>query len=200
MTTNPVRVRRGWVALLALLASLVLVGCGSGSADTAQAPAAPPAAAVQRSVERSIPTWVDLPSIEAHSSLVQLGLNADRTIQVPPTDQPLQAGWYQYSPAPGQVGPAVILGHIDGNHQKGIFWRLHEMKTGDTVQVGREDGGTLNFTVTKVDQVAKSSFPTEAVYGDTPEPQLRLITCGGAYDAANHNYLDNIIVYAKLAA
>jgi hypothetical protein len=36
------------------------------------------------------------------------------------------------------------------------------------------------------------------VYGNTADPELRLITCGGKYDAANKNYLDNVIVYAKL--
>ncbi|GAA5168177.1 class F sortase [Amycolatopsis dongchuanensis] len=190
---------RRWAALLlALAAALLLGGCGAGPASTAPQPA--PTAPVTADPGPVLPTWVELPSIGARSSLVQLGLNPDRTVEVPPVDQPLQAGWYRYSPPPGQTGPAVILGHIDGNHQKGIFWRLHEVKTGDQVKVGRADGSTLAFTVTKVDQVAKSSFPTEAVYGDTAEPELRLITCGGAYDAANHNYLDNVIVYARLAA
>ncbi|GAB2997432.1 class F sortase [Amycolatopsis acidiphila] len=187
-----------WPALLlALLAAVLLGGCGADPAPAA-APVAPASSVAPPA--RSAPTWVDLPSIGARSSLVQLGLNADRTIEVPPVDQPLQAGWYKYSPVPGQAGPAVILGHIDGNHQKGVFWRLHELKAGAQVQVGRADGGPLTFTVTRVDQVAKSSFPTDAVYGDTADPELRLITCGGAYDAANHNYLDNVIVYAKLAS
>ncbi|WP_236792498.1 class F sortase [Amycolatopsis sp. GM8] len=187
---------RRWAAVLfAIFATALLAGCGADAAapaaplTPAPPPATPPVAA---------PTWVNLPSIGARSSLVPLGLNADRTVQVPPVDQPLQAGWYQYSPPPGQAGPAVILGHIDGNRQKGIFWRLHEMKTGDQVQVGQANGGTLTFTVTKVDQVAKKEFPTDAVYGNTADPELRLITCGGAFDAADRNYLDNIIVYAKL--
>jgi LPXTG-site transpeptidase (sortase) family protein len=139
-----------------------------------------------------------VPSIDAHSSLVPLGLNADKTVQVPPVTEPLQAGWYSNSPTPGQVGPAVVLGHIDGNHQKGIFWRLHEVKKGDQVVIGRQDGSKATFTVTKVDQIAKKEFPTEAVYGNTTDPQIRLITCGGAFDAAAHSYLDNIIVYGTL--
>jgi LPXTG-site transpeptidase (sortase) family protein len=184
--------------LLALLATVSLTACGSStptaapvpSTSTSSTPAGPP---------RIIPTSIEIPSIDAKSSLVQLGLNADKSVEVPPVAQPLLAGWYKYSPTPGQDGPAVILGHIDGDHQEGIFWRLHEMKTGDKVMVGRQDGSTLTFTVSKVDEIAKSAFPTSAVYGNTPDPELRLITCGGAFDASAHNYLDNIIVYATLS-
>ncbi|MEC3976188.1 class F sortase [Amycolatopsis sp. H20-H5] len=193
--------RRLVAILLALVATLSLAACGSdAAAPSAPAGPAPAATAVGAGLARSIPSWVEVPAIAARSTLVQLGLNADKTVQVPPVDQPLQAGWYQHGPTPGEVGPSVVLGHIDGNHQKGIFWRLHEVKTGDKVLVGRQDGGSLTFTVTKVDQVAKSSFPTEAVYGNTADPEIRLITCGGAFDSAAHSYLDNIIVYGKLAS
>ncbi|MGW4484390.1 class F sortase [Amycolatopsis sp. NPDC004368] len=193
-----IRRRLGFFALLvALVATFALSGCGAAPAP-AQQPAAPASAAPQLGLSRSVPVSLDVPSIDAHSSLVQLGLNADKTVQVPPVTEPLQAGWYENSPTPGQVGPAVVLGHIDGNHQKGIFWRLHEVKKGDQVVIGRQDGSKATFTVTKVDQIAKKEFPTEAVYGNTSDPQIRLITCGGAFDAAAHSYLDNIIVYGSL--
>ena len=179
---------------MVVAAVLSLAGCGS-------APASPPQvhpAAVTHGLARSVPVSIDVPRIGAQSSLVPLGVNPDHTIQVPPVSQPLQAGWYTEGPTPGEVGPAVILGHIDGHHQKGIFWRLHELRVGDKVSVRRQDGGTLSFTVYKVDQVAKSAFPTDAVYGDTTRPELRLITCGGAFDARTHNYLDNVLVFAAL--
>lgn len=196
-----VRPGRRWAALLsALVATMSLAACGSDPVAAPPPPAPTTQAAVNAGLARSVPTWVDVPSIAAHSTLVQLGLNADKTVQVPPVDEPLQAGWYNNSPTPGEVGPAVVLGHIDGDHKEGIFWRLHEVKAGDKVSIGRQDGSTLTFTVTKVDQVAKSDFPKDAVYGDTSDPELRLITCGGAFDASSHNYLDNIIVYAKLAS
>ncbi|MEV6903073.1 class F sortase [Amycolatopsis sp. NPDC051372] len=183
--------------LLALVATFALSGCGADTTP-AQQPAAPASAAPVVGLARSVPVSLDVPSIDAHSSLVSLGLNADKTVQVPPVTEPLQAGWYSNSPTPGQIGPAVVLGHIDGNHQKGIFWRLHEVKKGDQVVIGRQDGSKATFTVTKVDQIAKKEFPTEAVYGNTTDPQIRLITCGGAFDAAAHSYLDNIIVYGSL--
>ena len=184
-------------AVLACCLGLVACG-GSGSAGPANSGA--PATTSSAALPLSPPSWVDIPSIAAHSSLVALGLNADKSIEVPPVDQPQQAGWYKFGPPPGQVGPAVILGHIDGDHQQGIFWRLHEVKPGDKVMVGQQNGHTLTFAVTKVDSVAKDSFPTSAVYGNTADPELRLITCGGAFDATTGHYLDNLIVYANLAS
>ncbi|GAA4552051.1 class F sortase [Amycolatopsis samaneae] len=189
-----------WGALLvALLAALLTGACGSPAATPDQRGAAPGAAA-DAVAARPRPAWVELPSIQAKSTLIPLGLNPDKTVEVPPVDQPLQAGWYENSPPPGQIGPSVVLGHIDGHHEKGIFWRLREVKAGDKVLVGRQDGRTLTFVVSKVDQVAKSAFPTDAVYGDTADPELRLITCGGVFDHGTGNYRDNIIVYAKLAS
>ncbi|QWF79377.1 class F sortase [Amycolatopsis sp. CA-230715] len=158
----------------------------------AQAPRPPNA------MPRSEPAAIDIPKLGAHSSLIPLGLNADDTIEVPPVSQPMQAGWYRYGPTPGETGPAVVLGHVDGNKLPGIFFRLKELKPGDAVTVSRKDGSTARFVVREVDQVPKDTFPTDAVYGDTAAPELRLITCGGSFDHAAHSYRDNIIVYATL--
>jgi len=146
------------------------------------------------------PTTLRIDAIDASSSLVPLGLNADRTVQVPPVSEPMQAGWYRLGPTPGSRGPAVILGHVNAGGHNGIFARLTQLKPGDQVRVGRADGATAVFTITKLEQVPKSAFPTRAVYGDTPDAQLRLITCGGAFNAANRSYLDNIVAFATLTA
>jgi sortase (surface protein transpeptidase) len=151
-----------------------------------------------RGLPPSEPTEVRIPKIDAVSSLVPLGLNADETVEVPPVEQPMQAGWYRYARTPGEAGPAVVLGHVDGNRQAGIFFRLKELVAGDEVLVSRKDGTTARFRVREKQQVAKSSFPTEAVYGDTDVPELRLITCGGSYDQEARSYRDNVIVYATL--
>lgn len=216
MSTNILRRRGGLiglvVVLLAALVALVLVVRGGPGEPAAQpTPSASPVAVEpERTVAepalpvaaepmaKSEPVSLDIPAIGAHSSLVPLGLNADNTVQVPPVTTPLQAGWYTYAPTPGEVGPAVVLGHVDGNHQKGIFFRLKELKPGDKVSIARKDGTTALFEVTKVDDVPKAEFEKAGVYDDTPDPQLRLITCGGVFDHSAHNYLDNIIVFAHL--
>lgn len=144
------------------------------------------------------PVDVRIDAIGAESSLVSLGLNPDKTVAVPPVSQPKQASWYNKGPTPGALGPAVILGHVNGGGQDGIFARLHELKPGDQVKVARKDGKTALFTVTKLEQTPKNTFPTLAVYGDTQGAELRLITCGGSFDKGRRSYLDNIIVYASL--
>jgi sortase (surface protein transpeptidase) len=185
---------RQW--LLPVLGLVLLGGCATERGLAS----APPSTVVSQpaALPRSEPTAIDIPAIGAHSTLVPLGLNADNTIEVPPVSAPLQAGWYRYGPTPGEAGPAVVLGHVDGNKQKGIFFRLKEIVPGSRVSVSRVDGSTVRFVVTRVDQVDKDQFPTDRVYGDTSDPELRLITCGGSFDRAAHSYRDNIIVYASL--
>ena len=157
---------------------------------------APPPA--DNSGRPALPVRVDVDAINAHSSLVQLGLNADKTVEVPPVSQPLQAGWYKFGVRPGEVGKAVILGHVDGGGQLGVFNKLDQLKAGNA-KVTEAGGQVLNFVVRQVQQVPKAQFPTQAVYGPSSQRELRLITCGGAFDKASGNYVDNIIVSAVLA-
>lgn len=164
-------------------------------AETARATAT---RSVPRGLARSVPTELWIPHIGARSSLIPLGINKDGTVEVPPVAQPMQAGWYSLAPSPGEVGPAVVLGHVDGDHKPGIFYRLHELVPGDHVEISRMDGSVISFAVWKVDRTPKTRFPTEEVYGETAGPELRLITCGGRFDRAAHSYVDNIIVYATL--
>ncbi|MCE7005851.1 class F sortase [Kibdelosporangium philippinense] len=189
----------------ALVALALVLGACSGEHDASP----PPTSSVSsqgdqedqavNALPASVPTHVSIPKIGAESSLVALGLNPDQTIEVPPVSQPMQAGWYDQAPTPGELGPAVILGHVDGNHQKGIFYRLKDLAQGDEIFVTRTDGTKAKFVVDQVKQVSKDDFPTDEVYGNTTKPELRLITCGGAFDKNAHSYKDNIVVFASLA-
>lgn len=192
-------------AVLVLAAPLLALAAACGPSTTTAAPRGPGLAtgppgvtttATASQLARSAPVSLSIPKLGVSSTLVPLGLNSDGSVQVPPVSTPMQAGWYDNGPTPGEIGPAILLGHVDGDRHQGVFYTLHELAAGDGVSVTRQDGTTARFTVTKVDQVPKSAFPTNAVYGDTPDAELRLITCGGSFDAAAHSYRDNIVVYA----
>jgi hypothetical protein len=144
----------------------------------------------------SDPVAVSMPRIGVRSTLVDLGLE-DGVMEVP--RDPAEAGWFTGGPTPGALGPAVITGHVTWNGPA-VFHRLGTMRRGDQVTVTREDGKTAVFTVSRVARFSKSRFPSRAVYGAIDHAGLRLITCGGTYDAARHRYLDNVVVFARLEA
>jgi hypothetical protein len=144
------------------------------------------------------PVRLRIPSIGVKTDLQHLGLAADGTIAAPTQWQ--TAGWYDKGPRPGQPGPAVIVGHVDSRSGPAVFYRLTDLRPGARVLVDRADGTTARFTVTGHQQVAKSQFPVDLVYSPTLETVLRLVTCGGTFDAGTGHYRDNIIVTAVAAS
>ncbi|MEU3460357.1 class F sortase [Streptomyces sp. NPDC006733] len=208
----------GLTAALALAgagAAVALTGASGGSAPPPQPPAvaapsptapatAPPPPstgaarpAAGRVFPASAPVSLDIPAIGVHSALLSLDRNPDGTVQVP--WKPLQAGWYQHSPTPGQLGASVILGHVDSKETgPAVFYRLGALRTGARISVTRADGTTATFTTDAVRAFPKDAFPTLDVYSTTADqPQLRLITCGN-WDPKTRTYLGNIVAYATL--
>ena len=149
----------------------------------------------------STPTRLVIPAIGVKSAVLNLGLNRDRTVEVPPLGAVSEAGWYRNSPTPGALGPSVLLGHIDSaRYGPGVFFRLGALRKGDTVLVERADHRVAVFRIDAVAEYAKNHFPTLTVYGNTDHAALRLITCGGKFDLSTHNYEDNIVAFASLVS
>ena len=199
--------RRVAAGLVSLTLAMALGACGEpparpeASPSTTVAPATTTRAAAPSSTRPpsrpSPPVRVEIPAIGVSSRLVRLGLNADGTMQVP-GDYDL-AGWFTGGAMPGQDGPAVISGHVDSKTGPAVFYRLRDLRPGDSVRVQRAAGDWLAFEVTGTARYAKTAFPTEAVFGPVTGPVLRLITCGGDFDRASGHYLDNMVVTARPA-
>jgi hypothetical protein len=199
--------RRVAAGLAGLTLAVVLGACGAHppprpepppAPGTAAAPATttgPAGAAPTRRRRPAPPVRVEIPAIGVSSRLVRLGLNPDGTMEVP-RDFAL-AVWFTGGAMPGQDGPAVISGHVDSHSGPAVFYRLRDLRRGDTVRVQQAGGDWLAFTVTGSARYAKAGFPTDAVFGPVTGPVLRLITCGGAFDRASGHYLDNLVVTAR---
>lgn len=197
------RVRSGLVVLLGLLA-VATAGCGAGSLaapapSVAESTSLPPSVApAPMALAKSTPVRVLIPAIGVDSELMDLGLQADGTLQVPAEGFP--AGWFTGGPTPGELGPAVLAGHVDWGGSPGVFYRLRELAPGEDISIARQDGSTAVFRVAQVEQFAKDAFPTGAVYGNLAHPGLRLITCGGAFDHRARSYVDDVVVFADMVA
>jgi sortase (surface protein transpeptidase) len=198
--------RPRWLAAGAAAVAL-LVGCSGVDARRAEPP--PPADQATGGVDAArgfrsvrdyqgtpIPVRVEIPRIGVVSALDRLGRAPDATIQEP--RRWAVAGWYAPGTRPGDPGSAVILGHVDSKGGPAVFFRLRELRRGDQIEVTRADGSVVRFVVERTEQYPKRRFPTEEVYYPTLTPTLRLVTCGGTFDATAGHYRSNIIVFAAL--
>lgn len=154
------------------------------------------AAAVASTPPPHRPERVHIASIGVDATIIDLGLNPDRTLEVP--EDIRLTGWWTGRSVPGEEGPSIVVGHVDSAAAgPGVFWRLRELDIGDVIHIERSDGSISEFRVIETELVLKDEFPTEKVYGSTEGSQLRLITCGGSFDRSARSYLGNVIVYAE---
>ena len=172
----------------------------AGSAPAKERPhakRAPRVANVPIRTEMPPPVRIEIPSVGVSAPIVPLGLNADRTLQVP--DSFGEAGWFRGGPEPGETGPAVIVGHVDSVDGPGVFYHLRALRSGDAVKVTLRNGWTVRYVIRSHLAVPKSDFPTKLVYGHTDGPTLRLITCDGQFDTSTGHFVNNYIVFARFA-
>ncbi|MGH3650584.1 MAG: class F sortase [Acidimicrobiia bacterium] len=140
------------------------------------------------------PMRIQIPSIGVDADVVDLSL-AGPEPEVPSGFD--DAGWYTATRNPGEIGPAVIAGHIDSRSGPAVFYRLDELKPGDDIILSSGDGRMRSFVVVDSGQYPKTDLPTEVFGFDQPVPELRLITCGGTFDSSVGHYRDNYVVYAR---
>jgi len=196
--------------------SLLLIGAGflvasqrggapASTTHGASMPAAGNPAAVQAlaaahpaTPARSVPVSIRIPAMGVSASLSQLGVNADGSPQVPTKYE--EPGWYKLGPAPGMVGSAVILGHVDDKKGPAVFYKLKSLKARDKVDVSLANGVVDHFVVTAVEIYLKAQFPSQKVYGSHGSRALQLVTCGGTFDKATGHYLSNVVAYTTLVS
>ncbi|AJF66956.1 class F sortase [Streptomyces vietnamensis] len=210
MSRRPARTRTRTASVLLVAALAALTGCAAGgdatpparisqATATATATAPTPASETVAPLARSLPVRVRLPAAGVDARpILDLGLNADGTVEVPSVAQADRIGWYDKGVTPGETGPAVLIGHFDTVRGPAVLKNVSKVRIGDEITVTRADGTTAVFRVRELEQVDKDAFPTAKVYGNTTRPELRLVTCGG--ELVDGHRPDNIIVYADLVA
>ncbi|MFF0061232.1 class F sortase [Streptomyces sp. NPDC005279] len=203
------RRRSPWgVLTLALLSGIAMIKNGSDVTLGPPQPAAAAALAGRAAGETFIPVSVEplayapaarvkIPALNVDAPVVDVGADQDGWIAAPPPQDPNLAGWYQNGVSPGQRGTAVVVGHVDNLSGPAVFYGLGSIQKGYHIEVDRFDGKTAVFEVYGVEVFPKDQFPGARVYGDTGQPELRVITCGGGYSKAG-GYSGNVVVFARM--
>ncbi|APY88119.1 class F sortase [Streptomyces alfalfae] len=200
------------VAWAVLLAGLGLGGSGlSALGGGLVAPATGDVAAVGRPLGVELPRGhaplaparphrVDVPALGIEAPVSARGLDPDGAIDPPPFEEADTVGWYGGGTRPGTPGVALFVGHVDTRTRPAVFYDLSAVRPGQKIRVARDDGTTAEFTVDDVEVVTRERFDAARAYGPREEDraELRLITCGGAFDRAAHTYTANVIVSAYL--
>lgn len=134
------------------------------------------------------PYAVTIPRLRLQRLTQAVGLTAAQTVQE--ADQG-RIGWYRSTSAPGQVGPAVLLGSLSGAPKTSVLGGLGHLVKGDTVLVTRVDSTTVQYVVDKVTRVRSSAFPAAQVYRKSTDPTIRLVGYRGTGAGAR-----DVIVFA----
>lgn len=168
------------------------------STTTYEAPTTTAPASIKGpTLSESKPMHLRVPSINVDVDFTApLGLKPNKEVEVPKEYD--KVGWYKYGPTPGELGPAVVFGHVDSVDGPAVFFSLGQLKPGDSIFIDREDGTTAEFEIVSFERVPQDTFPTQKVYGNIDHAGLRLVTCTGTYDKGELRYTHNLIVYAKL--
>ena len=172
---------------------MIAVLCAALAAACSQGPAPKPSAATSDSAPPPVvsplgtsdPMELRIERIGVRSSLVALGLDPQGVVQMPPANEGMQAGWHQTQPQQW-----IIVGRIESNKARGVYFRLNDLLQGDVIEVSKKDGSVARFAVTRTERIIRDDFFAEAVARDKDEQGLRLITCGTR---------DNVIVHAAPA-
>ncbi|WNI29458.1 class F sortase [Streptomyces sp. ITFR-6] len=170
----------------------------SAAPAPASASAAPKTAAPGPSLPRSEPKRLRIPAIAVDAPFTPLSIGSSGRLDAPPPNDKNLAGWFKDGVTPGERGAAIVAGHVDTTTGPAVFLQLRFLQPGSTVDITRTDGTVATFKVDTVETFSKAKFPDKRVYADTPDAQLRLITCGGNYNRTVKDYEDNVVVFAHL--
>lgn len=160
-----------------------------GLAATAPARELPP---------EQMPARLQIPALDIDANVQYVGVKANGSMGTP--NNFTDVAWYKYGTVPGQLGSAVIDGHVDnGLSLPGVFKHLSNIKIGDDVYVVTKEGTRLHFIVQNIAHYPYKSVPTDQIFNPKDNARLNLITCEGNWVGADKTYDERLVVYTVLA-
>ncbi|OGG56403.1 hypothetical protein A2680_01615 [Candidatus Kaiserbacteria bacterium RIFCSPHIGHO2_01_FULL_55_37] len=150
-------------------------------------------------VSSSSPARLSIPALHIDASVQKVGVKADGSMATPSNFA--DVAWYKYGTVPGQLGSAVISGHVDnGLALAGVFKHLPELRVGDDVYIEQQDGNRLHFVVEAIESYPYKDAPAEKIFAHNDAARLNLVTCEGVWVKSEKTYDHRLVVFTKLVA
>jgi sortase (surface protein transpeptidase) len=150
-------------------------------------------------VQPAGPYRLIIPSIGVDTDVEMVGVLHDGNLATPSLNPWDDVGWYAAGPRPGEVGSAVIDGHLDRpGGSPAVFWNLRDLHVGDSVMLMDTAGSTVRFRVTRISLYLPRQAPVHQIFGDESGSYLNLITCAGDWIASQHQTALRLVVYTTL--
>ncbi len=140
-----------------------------------------------------LPVRLKIPSIGVNSLVESVGITQDGTMGVP--NNPSGVGWFDLGPRPGEMGNAVIAGHLNTEEDaEGVFTHLHTLKIGDRLYI--EDSAGISHTFNVRESRTYDPGHADDVFALSDSAHLNLITCAGTWNEENNSYTKRLVVFA----
>lgn len=159
-------------------------------------PAANPVVTEEPASPGIVPAKLHIPVVGIDAPVEPLGLDHAGRPDVPKNYW--NVGWIKLGPKPGEVGNAVIDGHVDSPTAAAVFYNLRKLKVGDQVFVSDANGQQLIFEVFEIAIYPYNDAPLDKIFGHSTEAQLNLITCTGVFNRASQNYDKRFVAFTRL--
>lgn len=189
--------------VLAVAGLLLVAGCGVVPVPAFTSGPPEPAPPVLAAV--ADPVQVVIPALRVTDEVVPVGLcetkappRCEKGIGEMELPEVTETGWYRLGPRPGELGRAILAGHVDWRGTPGAFKQLGALRSGDLIRTTDAAGIEREWRVYDVHQIPKRDYAARAVpllFGEAQGPELALVTCSG--DVSGGEYSDNTIVRAR---
>jgi LPXTG-site transpeptidase (sortase) family protein len=108
---------------------------------------------------------------------------------------PFKVGHAENTVGAGEIGNALLYGHVTSLRVGHVFQHLSDVRVGDPIEVA---GSTGKYTYTVVEKREVDRTDT-SILGPTPTASVSLITCAGVWLPLEGDYTRRLLVRAELA-
>ena len=142
----------------------------------------------------SFPVRILIKSIQVDASIQAVG-TLDGVMAVPNSKE--YVGWYKFGTHPGEIGSAVLAGHVNWkNDEDAVFSNLKNITIGDSIIIFDNFGKETIFIVEKIENYPVETDTTEIFISNDNVSKLNLITCYGEWNPEKNTHDLRLVVFA----